>query len=347
MQEVKIATRPVGSERPAYLVAEAGNNHNGSPELAGALIDAAADAGADAVKFQTFTPEEIINPRLPASAYPGWPQAHAHQTWNEYLRQFVLPLQVYDELIRHAHRRGIAFASTCTTAENASFLRDHGADFLKIASMDANNLPLIDHAVGLGLPVVISTGMCTAGEVEALAARYRDRPVVLLHCVSNYPLDPSEANLSGLKDLEALGVVFGFSDHSRDDDLAVVARALGASVFERHLTTSRSQEGLDHFYATEPSEFRMLVERIRKAEVLLGKRGRPMGQQEQANRLQWRRSMTSRVPLKAGEAVSPSNTVFLRPGYGIPPSDASRAYGRKLVRDVPAYEVIVWEDLVR
>lgn len=345
MPQVKIAARLIASDQPAFIIAEAGNNHNGSPEQARGLIDAAADAGATAVKFQTFTPDEIVNPLLPASAYPDWAPAQGSGTWNEYLRQFVLPREAYEGLVAHAHRRGVAFGSTCTTPENATFLRDRGADFLKIASMDANNFPLIDHVVGLGLPVMMSTGMCTLDEVTALASRYRGREIMVLHCVSNYPLDPRDANLLGLKDLEELGLLFGFSDHSRDDDLALMSRALGACVFERHFTTDRSQEGLDHFYATEPEEFRVFVDRIRKAEVLLGTRGRPMSSRELANRVQWRRSLTSRTALRAGETLSPANTVFLRPGSGIPPSDANRVYGRKVTRDVPAYQVLTWDDV--
>lgn len=345
MNPIKIAGRPVGPDEPACIVAEIGNNHNGRPELAVGLIDAAADAGATAVKFQTFAPDEIVNPLLPASAYPDWAPAQGSGTWNEYLRQFVLPREAYEGLVAHAHRRGVAFGSTCTTQENASFLRDHGADFLKIASMDANNFPLMDHAVGLGLPVMMSTGMCTLDEVAALASRYGGREIMVLHCVSNYPLDPRDANLLGLKDLETLGLLIGFSDHSRDDDLALMARALGACVFERHFTMDRSQEGLDHFYATEPDEFRVFVDRIRKAEVLLGTRGRPMSSRELANRAQWRRSLTSRTALRAGETLSPGNTVFLRPGSGIPPSEAARVYGRKVARDVPAYQVLTWDDV--
>jgi N-acetylneuraminate synthase/N,N'-diacetyllegionaminate synthase len=345
---VSIGGRSVGEGAPVLIVAEAGVNHNGDVELARQLVDAAADAGADAVKFQTFAAERVASATAPKAAYqrettdPGEPQL-------EMLRRLELGRKAFDELVRRCDERGLMFLSTPFDEESADLVAELGAPAIKVGSGEITNWPLLERVASKGRPVILSTGMATLDEIGAsldVMAAAGDPDVVLLHCVSSYPAAPAEANLRAIETLrEAFGLPVGYSDHTLDATCALAATALGACLVEKHLTLDRDLPGPDHRASLEPHTFADLVRAMREVEAALGDGEKRPTSGELENRLLVRRSLAAADPIAAGTVLSADMVAVLRPGTGIPPSERESIVGRRTRRALAAHELIDWNDL--
>lgn len=244
-QTVPIGNKTIGNGNPCYIVSEIGNNHDTNIETAKALIKASYEAGADAVKFQTFKSLDIVNPNMPANAYPGWDVSDRFEYWYQFVNTLAMPYEWYDELIAYTRKLGLAFISTPASIEAAHFLADKKIDALKIASMDLNNTPFLREVDHMGLPVILSTGMSMTEEIQEAVSVFKKSPLILLHCVSNYPLGYEDANLLNIPMLkDAFSLPVGFSNHALGYDLDITAVALGACVIEKHFTFERSNPNI-------------------------------------------------------------------------------------------------------
>lgn len=265
---VTIGDRVVGPGQQAYVVAEAGINHNGDLDLAKRLVDVAAEAGADAVKFQKRTPE-IATP-------PNMRDTRRETPWGEmsyldYRYRVEFGVEEYEEIDRHCKERGIAWFASPWDVPSVAFLERFDVPTHKVASASLTDVPLLEALRDTGKPIIASTGMSTMDEVDAAVAVLGEDRLVLLHATSTYPCPPEESNLRGIETLrERFGVPVGYSGHERGLQVSVAAVALGACVVERHVTLDRSMWGSDHAASLEPEGLRRLIRDIRIVETALG-----------------------------------------------------------------------------
>jgi sialic acid synthase SpsE len=339
--------RLLGGGNRCFVIAEAGVNHNGDPDRAHALIDAAADAAADAVKFQTFDPEALAATSAPTADYQKKGGSGSNQV--EMLRALTLPRSVYPDLQAHARQRNILFLSSPFDEASADFLLELGLPALKVASGELTNHGFLAKLARAGKPLLVSTGMSTAAEVgEALRViREAGRsPVALFHCVSNYPASPAEANLRAMDAMrQAFEVPVGWSDHTEGIELSVAAAALGAELLEKHLTTDRNLPGPDHRASLEPGELARLVRSVRDVEAALGTGEKVPTASERVMATVARKSLHLGAALPAGAILAARDLVALRPGSGIPPSRLGDVVGRRLRRGLPAGAMLDENDL--
>ena len=345
---MKIAGRPIGDDAPCFVVAEGGVNHNGSLDLAMQLVDAAAGAGADAIKFQTFRADTLADRDAPKAPYQ-MERTDAKQTQWQMLRALELSAAAHETLHRHAKDRGILFASTPFDLESADLLARLGVPFFKISSGDLTYVPLLRHVGGLGRPVLMSTGMSDLNEVSAALGVLRQagaRDVALLHCVSEYPAPSGDANLRAMDTMrEQFGVPVGYSDHTLGTSVAVAAAARGACIVEKHLTLDRGLPGPDHSASLEPNDFRFMVEAIRIASSSLGDGAKRPAASELRNRTVARRGVYAARDIEAGTALTPAMLVCRRPVAGVPASDFDSLVGRRVGRSIPSGAALTTEDL--
>ena len=257
-----------------FIIAEAGVNHNGDLALARQLVIAAAAAGADAVKFQTFQAGHLVTADAPQADYQARNTGRTESQF-DMLKRLELPLEAFAELAGLCAEMGIEFLSTAFDEESADFLAGLGMRCFKIPSGELTNLPFLRHIGAFGRPVIVSTGMGTIEEAETAVATLREAgsgPVTVLHCVTRYPTPAEEANLRAMHVLRhALGVPIGYSDHTEGIEAPVIAVAAGACVIEKHFTLDRDLPGPDHKASLEPGELAEMVHALRRAEVLLGR----------------------------------------------------------------------------
>jgi N,N'-diacetyllegionaminate synthase len=337
-----IAGREIGADAPCFIIAEAGVNHNGAVSLAIELIDAAVEAGADAVKFQTFKADALAAANAPAADYQR--SNTAANTQSELLEKLELGPDDFETLANHAAQRGILFLSTAFDSASLGLLRSLGVPAFKVPSGELTNHAFLAEIARVGQPVLVSTGMADIGEVEDAIAVIRSEgndEIVLLHCVSEYPAAPESANLRAMATMRsAFGVPVGYSDHTLGLEVPLAAAALGAVVIEKHLTTDRTLTGPDHAASLEPLEFTRLVRGVRAVESALGsgiKRPTP-GEAKIAAVV--RRSLVARRGVAKGQALSVEDLVSLRPGTGIPPSAIGYVIGRVAREPIPAGTVL-------
>lgn len=343
-----IGHRWVGDHAPCFIIAEAGVNHNGSFDLARQLIDAAAAAGADAVKFQTFRTDELVTADAPKAEYQA-ANDRRDESQFEMLRRLEIPDAWYPELIAHCERAGVIFLSTPFDEGSASLLAGLGMLAFKVPSGELTNVPFLSKLARFRRPLIVSTGMAVLDEVEAAVAAIRDAgdpPVVLLHCVSRYPTPIDEANVLALQTLrERFHLPVGYSDHTEGLDASTAAVALGACVVEKHLTISRRLPGPDHLASVEPSELAELVRRIRLVQRSLGSGDKAPSAEESAIADVARKSLITARALPRGHRLAAADLVIRRPGTGLPPSALLTTVGCRLTRDVPANHVLALDDL--
>jgi N,N'-diacetyllegionaminate synthase len=323
----------VPADRPdLYVIAEAGVNHDGSVADAHALIDLAADTGADAVKFQTFDPASLVSDDAPVVAYQA--TRGGATTQRELLDRYVLPDSAWPELRDHAGERDIDFLSTAFDLRSLDLVCALGVPALKIGSGELTNKPLLVSAAERGLPIIASTGMATLDEVTDAVTWLADAPgLLLMHCVSNYPTRTEEANLRALASLHArFGLPVGWSDHTVTPVAAIVAVALGAAMLEHHITLDTGRPGPDHAASAGPAEFRSYVEQVRAAHAGLGDGSKAPTADEVVTAGLVRRSWHVTRDLKAGAVLGEADLALLRPAAGIAP--AVDVVGRVIVRDL-------------
>ena len=345
MKKFIINGKIISENQECYIIAEIGNNHNGSKETAKELIKAAADSGADAVKFQTFKALDIVNPKIKSNSYSGWDVPEKFEYWYQFIETLEIPLEWYDELIKLTRELGLAFISTPASIESAKFLSEKSIDAIKIASMDLNNYPFLSEVDLLGLPVILSTGMSTLDEVKKAAEQFKNSPLGLLHCVSNYPLDYKDANLLNIRMfIENFDVPIGFSNHALGYDLDILAISLGAVIIEKHFTLNRKTNHIaEHHFSMEPKELKELVYKIRNTENILGSYQRSLKSEEKKNKQEYRRSLYSKKNLMKNKIINESDIIALRPGVGLEPAMVSKIIGMRANRDIKSFELLKLE----
>lgn len=341
------------SAQPVFVIAEAGVNHNGSLELALQLVDAAHQAGADAVKFQTFRAGDVVTPDAATADYQRSNTGETNQF--DMIAKLELDEDAHLQLARHARAIGIEFFSTPFSHEAVDMLVRLGVQRIKLPSGEITNKPLLEHAAATGLPLLLSTGMSTLDEVRRAVGWITERraqagfgatgpaQLSLLHCTSAYPAPAEALNLRAIGTLaRELGLPVGYSDHSQGMEAALAAVALGATVIEKHLTLDNSLPGPDHRASAEPRDFAAMVRGIRTVSAMLGD-GIKQPQPIERNTLDVaRRSVVVVRALPKGHALEADDLALRRPGTGIAPEHIESLAGRTLARDLPAHSTLDW-----
>jgi N,N'-diacetyllegionaminate synthase len=349
MEPIELSGRRVGPREAPYVIAEVGANHNGDMTLCRRLIEAAAESGADAVKFQSWSRRSLVSEGELQRDAARVRANGGGATLAEAVERYQLTPEQHHETVAHCRACGITFLSSVFSPAEVDLVVQLGAPALKVASMDVTHLPLLEYVAATGLPVLLSTGMATLGEVERALEVLRAGgagPVVLLHCVSSYPTPPGDVNLRMLGTwARAFGTPVGYSDHTLGVAVPIAAVALGACVVEKHFTLDRKLPGWDHAISADPWEMRALVDGVRDVHAARGRAERVVGPAELAKRHTFRRRMVARRALRAGELLGAADVDFKRPGNGIQPDELRFAVGRALARDVAAEEELSWSDL--
>lgn len=334
-------------EKGVFIIAEAGVNHNGCLDIAKRLIDVAAQAGADAVKFQTFIPEQVVAKGAERAPYQQANMPEHRESQLDMIRRLALSKEDFYTLKAYCDRTGIMFLSTPFDYYSVDLLDRLEVPVFKIGSGELTNLPFLKYVAAKGRPLILSTGMATLGEVEEALQTLQEagaREITLLHCTSNYPAPFEEVNLKAMLTLrQAFGLPVGYSDHTPGMEVAIAAAALGACVIEKHFTLDRNMEGPDHKASLEPGELAAMVKAIRNVEKALGDGLKRPGPGEKEIIRAARRSLVAAVDIAAGEVITPDKLAVKRPGTGIPPKMWGVVVGRRARADIPADTVITWE----
>lgn len=335
----------IGPGNPVYVIAEIGVNHDGDVSAAQELIRAAAEAGADAVKFQVFAADRLVTRDAPATGYQRNAAGAASQ--HDLLRRLELSHETFADLMAFAGHCDVEFLATPFSVHDLTFLADLGVRALKLASPDIINRPLVESAVATGLPVIASTGAADIDEIAEAVALF-DRPaagpLALLHCISAYPADASEANLRAITTLaRVFGRVTGFSDHTGSLIIGGYAVAAGAGIIEKHLTLDRHRPGPDHGFSLEPDQMADYIRNIRAAESMLGDGNPGPTPSQREIRDLARGSVVAARDIPAGHPIHHEMLTVKRPGGGITPAQLDRLVGRvtrvAVRRDTP----LTWE----
>jgi sialic acid synthase SpsE len=345
--EVRIGDTAVGPARPCYVIAEAGSNHDRDLTTALGLVDAAADAGCDAVKFQSFLGPDIgAGPAHPSAILPP-PYSRWGRSLSEFYAAVALPEQMHRPLAERAAERGIHFLSSPFSERAVDLLVDLRVPALKIASFELVHLPLIRHAASTGLPLIISTGLAGLGDVErALDAAHQGgaREIVLLHCGSSYPLGPAGANLAAMSTLAAaFGVPVGYSDHTVGTAVPVAAAALGATALEKHFTLDPTGDGPDHSFALPAEVLPDLVSSIRDAQAAVGTPRKRRTPAEEEHAIRGRRSLFAAREVPPGAPLRLEDVKIVRPGVGLEPMLLDLLLDRPLVLRAEADTPLTWD----
>ena len=342
---LNIQGRLIGPGQAPYVIAEMSANHNGQINTAFRLIDEAKRAGADAVKLQTYTPDTItLNSNAPDFCISGglWDGRTLYDLYSE----AHMPWDWHKPLFEHARQTGITVFSSPFDSTAVDLLEDLNAPAYKIASFEAIDLPLIRYAAATGKPLIISTGMADAHEIQeavdaALGAGCKQ--LALLYCVSGYPAPAADYKLRTLQDMAArFGCVTGLSDHTLDNTTAIASVALGSCLIEKHFTLDRHAGGPDDSFSLEPADLKQLCESARTAWECLGEVDYSRQSSEKAN-VQFRRSLYFVKDLKAGDVITADAVRSVRPGYGLAPKHMDQIQGRKVTQSVKAHSPVQWE----
>lgn len=344
-RSVLLGSRAIGPGRPAFVIAEAGVNHNGDIEQAQQLVSAARRAGADCVKFQTFAADRVASAGARKAPYQLETTSH-DESQLEMLRMLELDEPSHRALRDMCEREGILFLSTPYSVEDVDVLEQLGVPAYKIASALIVEPDFLGYVAARGKPMILSTGLATLDEVreavEVVRAAGNDE-LVVLQCTTNYPASSADANLTAMETMRReLDVLVGYSDHTVGPATALAAVALGAVVIEKHLTLDRSLPGPDHASSASPADLKALVESVREVEAALGDGIKRPSAAELANRDSMRRSLVAVSPIPAGATIVRDMLTAKRPGTGIPPSDVGRLLGRTAKVEIPGDEPIEW-----
>jgi N,N'-diacetyllegionaminate synthase len=327
------------------IIAEAGVNHNGDLKIARRLIDVAADAGADLVKFQTFNADRLVSPSAPKAEYQTC-TTDPSETQHAMIRRLELDRSMHESLIAHCKARGIGFLSTAFDIESLDILVELGLDRFKIPSGEITNLPYLRHVGRFGKPVILSTGMSTMDEIQAAlnvleqSGTPRDR-ITVLHCNTEYPTPMADVNLHAMLTIRnAFGVDVGYSDHTMGIEVPIAAVALGARMIEKHFTLDRNLPGPDHKASLEPDELSAMIAAIRNIEQAMGDGTKRPSSSESKNIAVARKSIVAGFAISAGEVFSESNLAVKRPGSGISPMRWDEVLGNHAPRNFAKDELI-------
>lgn len=334
-----------------FIIAEIGSNHNGDMDLARKLIDEAVACGADAVKFQSWTPSSLIAKEEydRNQKYDDSPKKH-FGSLKEMVEKYYLRPDQHRELKGYCDKKGIVFCSSAFSNEEVDMLDSLGVPFFKVASMDINNLELLSHIAGKRKPVLLSTGMATLAEIEAAVNTLRAggcEDIALLHCISVYPPQYEDIHLRNITMLQqTFDLPVGFSDHTIGTSIPLASVALGACVIEKHFTTDKDLPGWDHEISADPAEMKIICQESKNIVRSLGSFVRTVSPAEEQKKLKFRRSVVVKQALKAGHILKEEDLTSKRPGTGIPPDLLKNLIGRTLKVDLGEDTLVKWEHLV-
>jgi N,N'-diacetyllegionaminate synthase len=346
MRSVKIGNRTVGDGVAVFVIAEAGVNHNGSLEMAKKLIDAAKDAGADAVKFQAYKTDRLVTREAQKAEY----QKKVGKSNSQYdlLKKLELGENEIRELFHYSKKKGIIFLASAFDVESVELLDLIGVSALKVASGEITNFPFLECIAEKRKPVIISTGMSSLSEIEGAVDVFTAKgckDIILLHCVTSYPAKFENLNLKKIVFLkEHFNFPIGFSDHTIGTVIPVAAVTLGSALIEKHLTLDKSLEGPDHSASLEPSEFKQMVNDIRVTEKALFDSTERSVEEEEIKKLV-RKSIVAKVSIKKGTLISEGLLDFKRPGTGISPQFLNKVVGKHAKSDIALDELVTLDKL--
>lgn len=335
---IQIGGKNIGYGQPPFIIAEAGVNHNGKLPLALRLIDAAARSGADAVKFQTYRPKQVVTATGQMAEYQK-KNTGKSESQLAMIKRFALPERFYGALRKRCRQKNILFLSTPHGSfDSVRFLETLNMPAYKFGSGDLTNIPLLEFTAKLNKPMIISTGMGTLTEIrDAIRAvkRAGNQKIVALHCTTNYPCPPEEVNLRSMQTMmRVLNVPIGYSDHTEGIEASVAAVTLGACLIEKHFTLDRDMPGPDQRTSLEPADLKEFVRRIRLLPVLLGSAEKKPQASERRIAPLVRRSVVATRRIEAGERFTKNNLDLKRPGTGLPPVYYTKILGRRARRTV-------------
>lgn len=346
IKQITIADKIIGSEHPCFIIAEAGVNHNGDVNLAKRLIDVAVEAGADAVKFQTFHADTIVTRSAEKAAYQK-NTTLSDESQYEMLKKLELSDNVFQELSDYAKKQEILFLSTPFDEESVDLLDGIEMPAFKIPSGEITNYPLLKKIAEKKKAIILSTGMATLGEVEDALhylKKYGSEDIVLLHCTTSYPAPINSVNLCAMETLRcAFHVPVGYSDHTEGITISIAAVAMGACALEKHFTLDRTLPGPDHKASLEPLELRAMVKAIRDVERSQGDGIKGPNEEEAAIKKIARRSIIARREIKSGDILKESDLAIKRPGTGIEPKYYELIVHMKARIHILKDQVINWD----
>jgi N,N'-diacetyllegionaminate synthase len=328
-----------------FIIAEAGVNHNGSIDLAKKLIDVAYNAGADAVKFQTFKAENLATKNAQKATYQK-ETTNIEQSQFDMLKKLELNIEIHKELISYCGKKKIIFLSSPFDHESIDLLNDLGLEIFKIPSGEITNLPYLRHIGKLNKKIILSTGMSNMDEVKnaldiLINSGTKKNNITVLHANTEYPTPIEDVNLRAMITMgKELDVKFGYSDHTLGIEVDIAAVAMGASCIEKHFTLDRNMEGPDHKSSLEPEQLKEMVKVIRNIELALGNGIKKLSKSEMQNIKIVRKSIVAKTKIKKGEVLSENNLVVKRPGEGISPMKWDDVVGTKAKRDYNEDELI-------
>lgn len=328
------------------IIAEAGVNHNGSIKIAKQLIDAAADAGVDIIKFQTFKTENLVSKTATQAEYQKKNIGDGNDSQYEMLKKLELSEDAHIELINYCQKKGIRFWSTAFDSESMDYLHSLGLGLWKIPSGEITNYPYLKKIASYGEDIIMSTGMCEESDIRnaidvLIKFGIRKEQITLLHCNTQYPTPYEDVNLYAMNTMkETFGIQVGYSDHTQGIEIPIAAVALGAQIIEKHFTIDRNLPGPDHKASLEPAELKAMVNSIRHIEQALGDGIKKVTRSEQSNISIARKSIVAACSIKKGELLTEVNLTVKRPGTGLSPMRWEAIIGTKAVKDYNEEDMI-------
>lgn len=350
MKKINIKNKEVFNFGKPYVIAEIGANHNGDMALAKEMIDSAVQCGADAVKFQSWSPKSLIAKEEydRNQKYDDSPKKH-FGSLKEMVEKYYLREEQHFDLKDYCDTKGVDFCSTPFSEEEVDLLDKCNVPFYKVASMDINNYQLLNYLAEREKPVILSTGMATLGEIDRAVELLTKRgceEIALLHCISIYPPKYEDINLNNITMLQqAFGLPIGFSDHSIGFSIPLASIALGSCIIEKHFTTDKNLPGWDHEISADPYELKIICQEADNISRSLGAFSRIVSQAEQEKKLKFRRSIVVNKDLKAGHVITRDDLTSKRPGTGISPDIIDNLIGRALNVDKAEDTLLKWDDL--
>jgi N,N'-diacetyllegionaminate synthase len=332
-------------KKPILIIAEAGVNHNGDITTAKRLVDVAADAGADIVKFQTFSADSLATHQTEKADYQRL-NSDATETQYQMLSRLELSKSMHYEIIEHCNKRNIEFLSTGFDIESINFLMNLGIKLFKIPSGEITNLPYLQHIGQFKLPIIMSTGMATMLEIEEAInvlekAGTPKSKITVLHCTTEYPASINEVNLRAMQSIKkSFDIEIGYSDHTLGIEVSIAAAAMGATVIEKHFTLDKNSQGPDHMASLEPHELKSMIDSIRNIEDAMGNGIKCPSDKEKKNMLVARKSIVASKDIMKNEIFTTDNLTTKRPGTGISPMKLKKVIGKTAIKNFSKDEII-------
>ncbi len=345
---MKIGKFEIGENKPCFIIAEAGSNHNRDFDNAKKLVDVAVEAGADAVKFQIFSAEAIYSKKTPMASYlKKGNLTKDNETLWDLIKRIEIPRHWTPDLKAYCDKKGIMFLSTPFDLKAVDELEAAGVEAYKVASFEITHLPMLRKISATGKPIILSTGMASLEDIEVALAAIREggsSQVALLHCAIAYPPRYEDINLRAMDTMkQAFQVPVGFSDHTMGHVTDVAAVARGACIIEKHFTLSRNQEGPDHPFSLEPAELKEMITAIRQTEKILGTPFKYHTEAENELYRIARRSLVAAMAIPAGTVITEDMLAVKRPGFGIPVRHMNIVVGRTAKVDIDEDDILKWE----